>query len=137
MLLRRLLARTKLDERIQKYLLAGVKLILYIVTVLIVALALRHFYVRDRWAAQVEANARAEAGALQARIRPHFLFNSMNLIAGLLRRDPAVAERAVLDLSDLFRAALGAGEGESTLAAECELAAQYLSIEQLRLGDRL
>jgi len=107
------------------------------VTVLIVALALRHFYVSDRWAAQIEANARAEADALQARIRPHFLFNSMNLIAGLLRRDPVVAERAVLDLSDLFRAALGAGEGDSTLAAECELAAQYLSIEQLRLGDRL
>jgi len=43
----------------------------------------------------------------------------------------------VLDLSDLFRAALGAGDGDSTLAAECELAAQYLSIEQLRLGERL
>jgi two-component system sensor histidine kinase AlgZ len=107
------------------------------VTVLIVALALRHFYVSDRWASQTEANARAEADALQARIRPHFLFNSMNLIAGLLRRDPVVAERAVLDLSDLFRAALGAGEGDSTLAAECELASQYLSIEQLRLGERL
>ena len=107
------------------------------VAALIVALALRHFYVGDRWAAQTEANARAEADALQARIRPHFLFNSMNLIAGLLRRDPAVAERAVLDLSDLFRAALGAGEGDSTLAAQFELAAQYLSIEQLRLGARL
>ncbi|WP_125075777.1 histidine kinase [Pseudoxanthomonas sp. SGT-18] len=107
------------------------------VTTLITALALRHFYVSDRWAAQTEANARAEADALQARIRPHFLFNSMNLIAGLLRRDPVLAERAVLDLSDLFRAALGAGEGESTLAAECELASQYLSIEQLRLGERL
>ncbi|MBO9717671.1 MAG: histidine kinase [Pseudoxanthomonas sp.] len=107
------------------------------VTSLIVALALRHFYVSDRWAAQVGANARAEVDALQARIRPHFLFNSMNLIASLLRRDPVVAERAVLDLSDLFRAALGAGEGDSTLAAECELAGQYLSIEQLRLGERL
>ena len=107
------------------------------VTTLIVALALRHFYVSDRWLAQTEANARAEADALQARIRPHFLFNSMNLIAGLLRRDPVLAERAVLDLSDLFRAALGAGEGDSTLAAECELAARYLSIEQLRLGERL
>lgn len=107
------------------------------VTALITALALRHFYVGDRWAAQTRANARAEADALQARIRPHFLFNSMNLIAGLLRRDPVVAERAVLDLSDLFRAALGAGEGDSSLAAECELAAQYLSIESLRLGERL
>ncbi len=107
------------------------------VTALITALALRHFYVSDRWVAQTRANARAEADALQARIRPHFLFNSMNLIASLLRSDPAVAERAVLDLSDLFRAALGAGEGDSTLAAECELAAQYLSIESLRLGGRL
>ena len=106
------------------------------VTVLIVALALRHFYVSDRWVAQIEANARAEADALQARIRPHFLFNSMNLIAGLLRRDPDVAERAVLDLADLFRAALGAG-GESTLGEEVELAERYLAIESLRLGARL
>ncbi|KLD69326.1 histidine kinase, partial [Xanthomonas pisi DSM 18956] len=64
--------------------------------VLITALALRYFYVSDRWEAQVQANARAEADALQARIRPHFLFNSMNLIASLLRRDPVVAEQAVL-----------------------------------------
>ncbi|WP_414716096.1 sensor histidine kinase [Stenotrophomonas indicatrix] len=106
-------------------------------TALITALALRYFYVSDRWAAQVQANARAQADALQARIRPHFLFNSMNLIASLLHRDPAVAERAVLDLSDLFRAALGAGEGDSTLRDECELAERYLSIESLRLGDRL
>jgi two-component system, LytTR family, sensor histidine kinase AlgZ len=107
------------------------------VTALIVALALRYFYVSDRWSAQTVANARAQADALQARIRPHFLFNSMNLIASLVRRDPEVAERAVLDLSDLFRAALGAGEGDSTLQAECELAEAYLSIESLRLGDRL
>jgi len=104
---------------------------------LITALALRYFYVSDRWAAQLQAIARAEADALQARIRPHFLFNSMNLIASLLRRDPRVAEQAVLDLSDLFRAALGAGEGQSSLRAECELAERYLSIESLRLGERL
>ncbi|MDR1076833.1 MAG: sensor histidine kinase [Xanthomonadaceae bacterium] len=107
------------------------------VTMLITALALRYFYINDRWVAQLEAHARAEADALQARIRPHFLFNSMNLIAGLLRRDPEVAEQAVLDLSDLFRAALGTGEGDSDLRAECELAERYLSIESLRLGARL
>ena len=107
------------------------------VVALITALALRYFYVSDRWAAQINANARAEADALQARIRPHFLFNSMNLIASLLRRDPVVAERAVLDLSDLFRAALGAGEDNSTLRNEVELAERYLSIESLRLGDRM
>jgi len=107
------------------------------ISVLVTASVLRYFYVSDRWAAQVGASARAEADALQARIRPHFLFNSMNLIASLVRRDPVVAEQAVLDLSDLFRAALGVGEGESTLAQEVELAERYLSIESLRLGDRL
>jgi len=107
------------------------------VVMLISALALRYFYVSDRWAAQVSASARAEADALQARIRPHFLFNSMNLIASLLHSAPQVAERAVLDLSDLFRAALGAGEDNSTLAQEVELAERYLSIESLRLGERL
>lgn len=105
-------------------------------TALMTALALRYFYVSDRWSAQTQANARAEADALQARIRPHFLFNSMNLIAGLLPGEPALAERAVLDLSDLFRAALGAG-GDSSLREECELAERYLSIESLRLGTRL
>lgn len=104
---------------------------------LIAALALRYFYVSDRWVAQLNANARAEADALQARIRPHFLFNSMNMIASLVRRDPVVAEQAVLDLSDLFRAALGAGGGGSTLEQEVELVRNYLAIESLRLGDRL
>lgn len=101
------------------------------------ALIMRYFNVSDRWQAQVSAHARAEADALQARIRPHFLFNSMNMIASLIRRDPDLAERAVLDLSDLFRAALGAGEGSSTLDKEVELARQYLTIESLRLGERL
>nr|WP_283254743.1 histidine kinase [Luteimonas galliterrae] len=107
------------------------------IVALITALALRYFYVIDGWRAQVNANARAQADALQARIRPHFLFNSMNLIASLLRSQPAVAERAVLDLSDLFRAALDAGESGSSLAEEVELAERYLAIESLRLGERL
>ena len=106
------------------------------ITVLLTWLAMHYFSLLDRWQAQVAASARAEADALQARIRPHFLFNSMNMIAGLLPREPALAERAVLDLSDLFRAALGAGE-TSTLAEELDLAERYLAIEQLRFGDRL
>ncbi|MGJ4802777.1 sensor histidine kinase [Luteimonas sp. SDU82] len=106
------------------------------VVALLTALALRYFYVIDRWQAQVGAHARAEADALQARIRPHFLFNSMNMIASLVQRDPEVAERAVLDLSDLFRAALGAGE-HSSLGEEIDLSERYLAIEQLRMGERL
>jgi two-component system sensor histidine kinase AlgZ len=98
---------------------------------------LRYLFVIDGWQAQVRASSRAEADALQARIKPHFLFNSMNTIAGLVRRDPVVAERAVLDLSDLFRAALDAGESNSSLAEEVELAERYLAIEALRLGPRL
>src|SRR5690606_30072994 len=91
----------------------------------------------DGWQAQVRASARAQADALQARIRPHFLFNSLNAIVGLVRRDPVVAEQALLDLSDLFRAALGAGESDSSLREEVELAERYLAIEMLRLGPRL
>ena len=106
-------------------------------TMLINALALRYFYVREQWQAQVGANAKAAVDALQARIRPHFLFNSMNTIASLVRSDPATAERAVEDLSELFRAALGAGEGESTLGEEIHFAERYLAIEKLRLGERL
>ena len=97
----------------------------------------RYFYVNDQWQAQVLAHAKAEVAALQARIRPHFLFNSMNTIAALVRRDPATAERVVEDLSELFRAALGVGQGEATLAEEIHLGERYLAIEALRLGDRL
>ncbi len=104
---------------------------------LISAAALRYAYMQEQWRQQVHAQAKAEVDALQARIRPHFLFNSMNTIASLVRSNPVKAERAVEDLSDLFRAALGAGEGESTLKEEIELVERFLAIEELRLGDRL
>jgi len=107
------------------------------IAALITAVVLRYLFVLDGWQAQVRASAQAQADALQARIRPHFLFNSLNAIVGLVRRDPALAERALLDLSDLFRAALGAGESGSNLREEVELAERYLAIESLRLGPRL
>ena len=108
-----------------------------VITGLIAALVLRYFYLQDQWQAQVSAIAKSQFEALQARIRPHFLFNSMNTIASLIRRDPDTAERVVEDLSDLFRAALGAGQGDSTLGDEIDLARRYLAIEKLRLGERL
>lgn len=106
-------------------------------TGLIGAAALRYAYVTEQWRQQVQAQAKSEVDALQARIRPHFLFNSMNTIASLVRSDPPRAERAIEDLSDLFRAALGAGEGNATLKEEVELAERFLGIEHLRLGKRL
>lgn len=104
---------------------------------LISGLSLRYFYVSEQWNLQVLAQAKSEVDALQARIRPHFLFNSMNTIASLVRSNPVRAEQAVEDLSELFRAALGAGNAGSTLGEEIHLAERYLAIEKLRIGDRL
>ena len=101
------------------------------------ALALRYFYVTGEWRRNVELQARARVRALQARIRPHFLFNSMNTIAALTRSDPARAEEAVEDLADLFRANLNEKRSSITLKEELEVARIYQRIEQLRLGERL
>src|SRR5579883_1083057 len=106
-------------------------------TALLGAALLRYFYVLAEWRARLAAVARAQFDALQARIRPHFLFNSMNTVAALVRADPVAAERTVEDLSELFRAALGEEDKPSTLGEELALTDRYLAIEQLRLGDRL
>ncbi|HTQ35790.1 MAG TPA: sensor histidine kinase [Steroidobacteraceae bacterium] len=104
---------------------------------LVCAAALRYAYVAQQWRLQVEGEARARIEALQARIRPHFLYNSMNTIAALTRSDPSGAENAVLDLADLFRASLDERRGLIPLADELETARTYQRIEQLRLGARL
>ena len=108
-----------------------------ILAALLGAALLRYFYVLAEWRARLAAVARAQFDALQARIRPHFLYNSMNTVAALVRADPDAAERTVEDLSELFRASLGAGDKPTTLGAELGLIDRYLAIEQLRLGDRL
>jgi two-component system sensor histidine kinase AlgZ len=109
-----------------------------LVAALLGAAMLRYFYVLAQWQARVAAVAHAQVDALQARIRPHFLFNSLNTVAALVRVDPAAAERTIEDLCELFRAALGAaGAHEGTLGEELALIERYLAIEQLRLGERL
>jgi two-component system sensor histidine kinase AlgZ len=102
-----------------------------------VGLALRYFYVSHQWQANVEAEAQSRVRALQARIRPHFLFNSMNTIASLTRSNPRAAEQAIADLSDLFRASLREHRERIPLANEIEIARAYERVERLRLGDRL
>jgi len=107
------------------------------ITFVVTALALRYFYVTHEWRHNVGLQAKARVHALQARIRPHFLFNSMNTIAALTRSNPARAEEAVLDLAELFRANLSEKRNQISLDEEIGVARTYQRMEQLRLGDRL
>jgi two-component system LytT family sensor kinase len=109
-----------------------------VIAALLGAAMLRYFYVLAQWQARLAAVTRAEVEALQARIRPHFLFNSMNTVAALIRVDPAAAERTVEDLCELFRAALGQHDTDNgTLGEELALIERYLLLEQARFGERL
>lgn len=109
----------------------------FAISSIIMALSMRYLYVSSEWRRSIVLEAQARISALQALIRPHFLFNSMNTIASLTRSDPARAEEAVEDLSDLLRANLGNSTNRSSLKQEFETAAIYQRIEKLRLGDRL
>lgn len=104
---------------------------------IVAALLLRYLYLHYLWRRQVEAEAEARFQKLQARIRPHFLFNSINTIANLIHTDPRLAEDLLQDLADLFRAALAKGEERTTLEEELELSRRYLHIEKQRLGERM
>jgi two-component system sensor histidine kinase AlgZ len=107
------------------------------ITLIVTGVTLRYFYVTHEWRRNIEMQAQARVHALQARIRPHFLFNSMNTIASLTRTDPVRAEEAVQDLADLFRANLSDKRTQITLKDELEVATTYERIEKLRIGDRL
>lgn len=79
----------------------------------------------------------ARLQALQARIRPHFLFNSINAVLSIVRADPKRAEAALEDMADLFRVAMADSQKMVLLRREIEISRQYLSLERLRLGERL
>jgi two-component system sensor histidine kinase AlgZ len=106
------------------------------VAAILIGLALRYFYLRYESEKNLEVQAQARLQALQARIRPHFLFNSMNTIASLTHDQPDLAEQAIENLSDLFRASLSA-EASISLQQELELTRSYVDLEALRLGQRL
>ena len=107
-------------------------------TVGLVALALfRYLLIRTRWKAELMAQAEARVQALQARIRPHFLFNSLNTIASLIPTDPKNAEAAIEDLADIFRGSMRRADHAISFAEELQLARQYLDMEKRRLGERL
>ncbi len=102
------------------------------------ALALRYFWLRAAWQQRAEAEVRARLEALQARIEPHFLFNSLNSIAALIAIRPDDAEDAIEDLAALLRARLGSHSPELVrLDDELALIGAYVRIEKLRLDARL
>jgi len=96
---------------------------------------LSYFNLRARALSPAITEARLQA--LQARIRPHFLFNSLNAVLSLVRSDPRRAERALENMADLFRALMSNASQLAPLEEEVALTRAYLELEQLRLGDRL
>jgi two-component system sensor histidine kinase AlgZ len=108
---------------------------LAVLVVFITAVTLAYFDLRARALAPAIADARIQA--LQARIRPHFLYNSINAVISLIRSEPRRAERALEDMADLFRVLMAENRTLAPIAEEVELARQYLAIESLRLGERL
>lgn len=99
-------------------------------------IGLRFMYLQQQFRNQQQAQLNAQLQALQSRIQPHFLFNCMNSIACLIEIDPAKAETAVEDLSELFRASL-AEPGLVPIRDELSLCDRYLAMEKLRMGERL
>jgi len=106
-----------------------------VLTVVVAVFLLLYFHLHTKAFSPALAEARLQA--LQARIRPHFLFNSLNAVLALIRRDPKRAERSLEDLADLFRTLMADARQFVRLADEIALLERYADIEQLRLGDRL
>ncbi|WP_418314859.1 sensor histidine kinase [Piscinibacter sakaiensis] len=94
-------------------------------------------WLQQRNRGRLPADTRARLAELQSRIRPHFLFNTLNSALGLVRRDPQRAEALLEDLAELFRVALASDASVVTLGEEIALAERYLAIEQIRFGSRL
>jgi len=99
------------------------------------SILLAYFHLRAQALSPAKQEARLQA--LQARIRPHFLFNTINAVLSIVRADPKRAETALEDMADLFRMAMSDQHELVALSKEVELARQYLAIEKLRLGERL
>ena len=104
--------------------------------ILLGAFCMRYLYMREQWLKQQYSELNARIQAMQARIHPHFLFNSLNSVVSLISIDPDKAENMLISLSRLFRASFQELKLVS-LGEEIDLCQQYLSIEKMRLGERL
>lgn len=107
------------------------------VSAIVNALVLRYLMARHQLQLKTRSVERARAEILRNKVRPHFLFNSMNIIASLTRRAPARAEAAIEDMADLFRVMLDDDNDLSPIHNEISIARKYLKLERLRLDRRL
>ncbi|MBE9516556.1 MAG: histidine kinase [Proteobacteria bacterium] len=107
------------------------------VSAIINLLMLGYLLTKQELVQRTASEAAAKIDALQSRIRPHFVFNAMNIIASLIRTDPKKAETAVEDMSELFRMMLNGEESMVPVRREVEVAEKYLALEKLRLDNRL
>ncbi|MFK5947926.1 MAG: histidine kinase [Methylococcales bacterium] len=98
---------------------------------------LRYFYIQHQWKLKTELEAQSHLKLLQARIRPHFLFNSMNTIASLTRSNPELAEQVSVNLAELFRVLFQEEQSLVSWTKELQIAKYYLHIESLRFAERL
>lgn len=107
----------------------------WVLALIVTLIVLGYFNLRQRALSPAISEARIQA--LQARIRPHFLFNSINAVLSLVRSDPKRAETALEDMADLFRVLMADNRDLVPLAQEIGLCRQYLALEKLRLEERL
>lgn len=107
-----------------------------VIAAVFAGIVLRYFYLQQQLLNQQQAELKARLQSLQSRIRPHFLFNSLNTIAYLIDEEPKTAEKMVLDLADLFRVSLNES-GLVSLEDEIALSKRFIDMEKLRLADRL
>lgn len=108
-----------------------------LVALVLAGIVLRYFYLQQQLRQQEKLELQARLDSLRSRIRPHFLFNTLNSIASLIMSRPEDAEQAVEDLSELFRVSLHENQRPTSVADELRLCELYLGIEKLRLGERL
>jgi len=106
-----------------------------LLSVLVCGMLLMYFRWRSQGLSRALHDARLQV--LRARIRPHFLFNTINAVLGIVRAQPKQAERALEDMADLFRMAMSDAQNLVPLLREIQLSKQYLALEQLRMGERL
>ncbi len=108
-----------------------------LVATILAGIVLRYFHLQHQLRRQEQLELQARLDSLRDRMRPHFLFNTLNGIASLIMSQPETAERAVEDLSELLRVSLQERSANTTVADELRLCELYLGIEKLRLGERL